>query len=509
MKKYILRLIKSKKGKKYTHEYRDMRDNVLSKSYYEPLIKNLYIAPAYDKVKINFNKNDKVLAIGVDERGRKQYTYNPNYVQKANDNKYKKLIEFGNNYECIMKRINKDMISFEDSKKKQIAMILKMMDECNFRVGNEKYAKENKSFGVCTLENQHVKIGSSGITVDFIGKEGVRNTCRIKNKRLVKNLRTKKKTLGKQDRIFTYRSNNKYYNDKLGDKKDYCIYTDTDSVFYSALPLIKNKYPNADLSDDKFMTEKILNVAGEVQDFINKSYNLFASKMLNVQGRHRFDIKQECIAKSAFWVTKKRYGQWIINDGGLPCAKLDVKGLDIVRSNFPPAMRDIMTLTLKGILSNEDKDDIDERILNFKKSMKNESIENIALPTGVKGLGKYTSRHLGKSGIFTNVFKGTPAHVKASIKYNDLLKHFGLNNIEPIRNNSKIKWIYLKSNSFGIDAIAFKGYDDPKEIMDFISENVDYDKLYKGAMEKKIKMFYEALNWSLPVNKQNTLERFF
>ena len=308
---------------------------------------------------------------------------------------------------------------------------------------------------------------------------------------------------------FTEKIANKYYNDKLGDKKDYCIYTDTDSVFYSALPLIKNKYPNADLSDDKFMTEKILNVAGEVQDFINKSYNLFASKMLNVQGRHRFDIKQECIAKSAFWVTKKRYGQWIINDGGLPCAKLDVKGLDIVRSNFPPAMRDIMTLTLKGILSNEDKDDIDERILNFKKSMKNESIENIALPTGVKGLGKYTSRHLGKSGIFTNVFKGTPAHVKASIKYNDLLKHFGLNNIEPIRNNSKIKWIYLKSNSFGIDAIAFKGYDDPKEIMDFISENVDYDKLYKGAMEKKIKMFYEALNWSLPVNKQNTLERFF
>ncbi len=308
---------------------------------------------------------------------------------------------------------------------------------------------------------------------------------------------------------FTEKIANKYYNDKLGDKKDYCIYTDTDSVFYSALPLIKNKYPNADLSDDKFMTEKILNVAGEVQDFINKSYNLFASKMLNVQGRHRFDIKQECIAKSAFWVTKKRYGQWIINDGGLPCAKLDVKGLDIVRSNFPPAMRDIMTLTLKGILSNEDKDDIDERILNFKKSMKNESIENIALPTGVKGLEKYTSRHLGKSGIFTNVFKGTPAHVKASIKYNDLLKHFGLNNIEPIRNNSKIKWIYLKSNSFGIDAIAFKGYDDPKEIMDFISENVDYDKLYKGAMEKKIKMFYEALDWSLPVNKQNTLERFF
>ena len=77
-------------------------------------------------------------------------------------------------------------------------MVLKMMDECNFRVGNEKYAKENKSFGVCTLENQHVKVGKDSVVVDFIGKEGVRNTCKIKNKRLIKNLRTRKKQLVKK-----------------------------------------------------------------------------------------------------------------------------------------------------------------------------------------------------------------------------------------------------------------------------------------------------------------------
>jgi DNA topoisomerase-1 len=221
MKKYITRYIIAKKGKKYIHEYRGTQDNVLSKTDYEPLIKNLYIAPAYDKVKINMNKNDKVLAIGIDERGRKQYTYNPNYVQKATDNKYKKLIEFGNNYDCIVKRINKDMISFDDSKKKQIAMILKMMDECNFRVGNEKYARENNSFGVCTLENQHIKVGKESVVIDFIGKEGVRNTCKVKNKRLIKNLRTRKKLLGKKDRIFSYRNNSKYYNVTAPDVNNY------------------------------------------------------------------------------------------------------------------------------------------------------------------------------------------------------------------------------------------------------------------------------------------------
>ena len=141
--------------------------------------------------------------------------------------------------------------------------------------------------------------------------------------------------------------------------------------------------------------------------------------------------------------------------------------------------------------------------------MKKMPIDDIALPTGVKGLGKYTSKKLGKSGIFTNVFKGTPVHVKASIKYNDLLEHFKLNSVEPIRNHSKIKWVYLKSNSYGLETIAFKGYEDPDEIMDFISEHIDYDRLYKGAMEKKIKMFYESLSWNLPIDKANTLERFF
>ena len=212
MKDFIIRNIIQKKGKKYIHEYTDKRGNKLTKKIYQPYIDHVYIAPAYDNVKINKRCNEKILAIGTDEKGRKQYTYNPDYIQEANENKYRKLIEFGNNYKCIMNRVNKDMITFEDSKKKQIAMILKMMDECNFRVGNERYVKENKSFGVCTLENQHIKVGKDNVTIDFIGKEGVRNTCRVKNKRLIKNLRTRKKQLGKKDRIFSYRSNSKYYN---------------------------------------------------------------------------------------------------------------------------------------------------------------------------------------------------------------------------------------------------------------------------------------------------------
>ena len=311
---------------------------------------------------------------------------------------------------------------------------------------------------------------------------------------------------------FTEKIANFYYNKQLGDKEDYCIYTDTDSVFYPAIPLVKNRYPNADVTDEEFMTEQILDVAKEVQDYINKSYDLFAGKMLNVKDGHRFDIKQECVAKSAFWVTKKRYGQWIINDGGFKCDKVDVKGLDIVRSNFPPAMRDLMKGVLKSILSNEDKDIIDEQIIKFKKVMKTKPIHDIALPTGVRGLTKYKDTNsrgkFNDKTIFTKTKKSTPVHVKAAIKYNDLLKYYNLDNIEPIKHKEKIKWIYLKKNTLGIDALAFKGYDDPKEILEFIEQHVDHDRLFEGALQKKIKMFYEALSWELPVDKQNTIARF-
>jgi len=319
-------------------------------------------------------------------------------------------------------------------------------------------------------------------------------------------------TTGQKLIQFTEKIANNYYNNILKTKEDYCIYTDTDSVFYSALPLVKNRHPNADVKDDKFMTEQILEIAGEVQDYINKSYNYFSSKFLNIRGDHRFEIKQEMIAKSAFWVTKKRYGQWIINDGGLEVEKLDVKGLDIVRSSFPPAFRDFMTKVLKAILAKVPKDKIDEFILNFKNNLQNEELDKIALPTGVKGMSKYMDKSKGgfkSKTMFTPMRKGAPVHTKASVIYNDLLKHFKTNNHEPISNGNKVRWVYLKQNPFNIDGIAYKGYDDPKQIIDFINQYVDRDKLFDKALNKKIKMFYDAMSWDMPVEKKNTIEKFF
>ena len=74
---------------------------------------------------------------------------------------------------------------------------------------------------------------------------------------------------------FTKKMGNYFYNRELGDDKDYCIYIDTDSVFYSTIPLVEKRFPNEKLSD-VMMSKKILDIASEVQTFLNNSYNYFA-----------------------------------------------------------------------------------------------------------------------------------------------------------------------------------------------------------------------------------------
>ena len=155
---------------------------------------------------------------------------------------------------------------------------------------------------------------------------------------------------------------NHYYNKKLGTNKDYVLYIDTDSIFASAVPLL-----NFDVKDasDQQIINAIMDIANEVQTYLNKSYNYFSKKFLNLDV-HRFEIKQEVIAKHAFFIKKKRYAMKIINESGVKVNKSLVKGLDVVRSDFPIAMREVLQTILDDILADVPKDNIDEIAINFK-----------------------------------------------------------------------------------------------------------------------------------------------
>ena len=193
MKEYITRVLKYKRKDKYNYEYLDMKGNYINKSIIKRLLNGLYIPPAYKDVKINLNKNEKVLAIGYDEKNRPQYIYNKGFTEKNKKKNFHKMIEFGENYKKMMNSGKRDLFSEGETKEKQIAMALMLVIDCGIRIGSEKYKNENDSFGATTLETRHIKIKGEVVSVDFIGKKGVQNTGKCRSKRLSRNIRIKKK----------------------------------------------------------------------------------------------------------------------------------------------------------------------------------------------------------------------------------------------------------------------------------------------------------------------------
>ena len=287
---------------------------------------------------------------------------------------------------------------------------------------------------------------------------------------------------------------------------DQNIYIDTDSVFFSAVPLMNSRYQGWEGEADDVIAGYVNVIASEVQDYLNKFYDILADKLLNVQ-HHRLEIKKEYVAKAGLWVAKKRYAQWIISDNGVPCDKLDVKGLDVKRSSFPKAFQKIMSDVLIDILRGKNEEEITASVLSFKKSMISQPIEDIAKNSAVKDLKKYFPK--GERHIF-QTSKGAPAHVKAAIMYNDLLNHYdAAYKYQPMRGGDKIKWVYLKQNPLGLDGLGFTGYSDPKEITDFITEYIDHNKIFERELLGKLQDFYNALNWGEVVSEQKTAEKFF
>jgi len=311
---------------------------------------------------------------------------------------------------------------------------------------------------------------------------------------------------GQQLIKFSKKITNHFYNKELGTADDYVIYIDTDSIFASAVPLIKKRFPNQELTET-MMTQRIMDICAEVQDYLNKSYDYFAKKFCNID-EHVFDIKQEVVAKTGLFITKKRYGLRIINDAGRKVNKIHVKGLDTIRSNFAVAMKDLLQKVLDDILADVPKEKIDERISIFKRNMTSLHYDVMANPIGVKGIGKYEVKDEESS--FSQYKKGTPVHVKSAINYNSLIDYwYEGKRYEKIGNGNKIKWVYLKENEFGFDTIAYKGYEDPPQILDMIKKYIDHNKMYEQAMSKKIDMFYQALKWGGVEDATQSMSRFF
>jgi len=298
---------------------------------------------------------------------------------------------------------------------------------------------------------------------------------------------------------------NEFMNVKVGtteNPKDYVVYVDTDSNFIVAHDYLVKQ----GLTTPKEKEKATFELAVECENLINDYFQSkeFVAKM-NVD-KTNFIIKQEYIAMNALWVAKKMYAQLIISDKGISIQtlkgkpwELDVKGLALVRSTCPNIAKTLFHDTLVAILLGESKKSCYERLDQFKKNLRTSNLLEAAIPIGVN-LSKYP---LNADGSFK---KGSPAHVKAALSFNKMIKILGNNQVLPIGDGEKIKYVVLKrENPYRFESLACRGNDDPDEVIDYMIRWVDYEKLYINIVHKKIEGIFTAIGWKSSQAEENSV----
>ena len=149
-------------------------------------IKALAIPPAYREVWICPNPNGHIQATGLDERGRKQYRYHPRWREVRDETKYTRIIAFGRALPTIRARTDEDLKKPGMPREKVLAAIIQLLEKTAIRVGNEEYAKTNKSYGLTTMRNRHAKVDGGTVHFQFKGKSGIFHRIDLEDRRLSK-----------------------------------------------------------------------------------------------------------------------------------------------------------------------------------------------------------------------------------------------------------------------------------------------------------------------------------
>ena len=139
----------------------------------EQRIRKLAIPPAWTDVWICTDPNGHLQATGRDARGRKQYRYHPRWRDERDGTKYSRMIAFGQSLPQLRRRIATDLRLPGLPRRKVLATVVRLLETTFMRVGNEEYARTNKSFGLTTLKDRHVDFGPSEVRFHFRGKSGV------------------------------------------------------------------------------------------------------------------------------------------------------------------------------------------------------------------------------------------------------------------------------------------------------------------------------------------------
>ncbi len=191
---------RKKRGKKFVYfdtEGKEIRDEARILR-----LNRLAIPPAYTEVWICPSPNGHLQATGRDDRGRKQYRYHERWREERDENKYEKMVIFAQALPKIRRRITKDLKRRGLPREKVLATVVQLLERTFIRIGNEEYARENKSFGLTTMRNRHVDVKGATVRFRFRGKSGKEHDIDTEDRRVAKIVRQLQELPGQE--VFQY-----------------------------------------------------------------------------------------------------------------------------------------------------------------------------------------------------------------------------------------------------------------------------------------------------------------
>ena len=177
-------LTRKRAGKAFT--FRDADGKVVRDPEVLARIKSLVIPPAWTDVWICPRADGHLQATGRDDRGRKQYRYHPRWRAVRDESKYDRMMAFAAALPTIRKRTDADLSRPGLPREKVLAAVVRLLETTLIRVGNEEYARTNRSFGLTTMRDRHARVGKKSVQFAFKGKSGVEHEIDLADPRLAR-----------------------------------------------------------------------------------------------------------------------------------------------------------------------------------------------------------------------------------------------------------------------------------------------------------------------------------
>ena len=207
-------IVRKRRGKGFAYYGPD--DKLLSDPDTLQRIKELVIPPAWKKVWISPYPNDHIQAVGTDAAGRRQYLYHVAWQQERAEEKFDRVLELSTQLPAWA-AITNDLSRRGLTRRRVLALALRLLDRGYFRAGGEQYAEEHESYGLATLLCEHVVVRRDSVEFDFPAKSGVRRTAQIQDPEVVRAVRSLMRRPNRTERLLACRNSSGWIDVRAGD----------------------------------------------------------------------------------------------------------------------------------------------------------------------------------------------------------------------------------------------------------------------------------------------------